>query len=117
MIRAKTVGGDLVIGLSRSNIRRLKSEHPIVFNLRELGYDADINFVITTTVKGDESIAVMPAEIENKVGVILVYETLEDLFKREVEITWPDFKIRIFAEETQEELERSIYDGGPFSRN
>ena len=42
MIKAKTTTGDMVLGLSDENIKRLKDGQPIKFNMKEvIGIDAD----------------------------------------------------------------------------
>lgn len=42
MIKAKSTKGDMVLGISEENVKRLKEGQPIKFNMKEiLGIDAD----------------------------------------------------------------------------
>jgi len=45
MIKAVTTKGDIILGLSNENIRRLKKGEPITFNLQEL-IGSDRNVII-----------------------------------------------------------------------
>jgi hypothetical protein len=39
MIKAKLTNGDLLFGISAENVRRLKNNEPIVFNLKTMGLE------------------------------------------------------------------------------
>ena len=42
MIKARSTKGDLILGLSEENVKRLKDGQPIKFNMKEiLGIDAE----------------------------------------------------------------------------
>lgn len=45
MLKAKLSNGDLVLGLSDENIKRLKAGRPIRFDARPMGYDGCIAIV------------------------------------------------------------------------
>jgi len=45
MIKAKK-GNMLVIGLSDENLKKLKADQPIKFNMKEVGFDQDVDVFI-----------------------------------------------------------------------
>lgn len=45
MIKAKT-DDTIILGLSDENMKRLKNDQPIKFNLKDLGLDLDMNVLI-----------------------------------------------------------------------
>lgn len=46
MIKAKTNQGDLILGLSNENIRRLKNGEPIKFSMSEIFPDIEADCII-----------------------------------------------------------------------